>query len=99
MADEICKHCSKPIVLGHKKFSGLMWLTKGEERECFALAQYCWVDPAGGSQLHEPVKKEYTKKYNNVAEHWKVLDPDGKLVIVVDTESEANSLLTHLNRG
>jgi hypothetical protein len=40
-----CKHCSKEI----RYYSGRLW-----HDSSVVFPQYCYVDPAHGSRLHEP---------------------------------------------
>jgi hypothetical protein len=41
----------------------------------------------------------YTKEYDIDDRTWMILDPDGVEICVVRSESEADGLLSHLNRG
>ena len=43
----------------------------------------------------------YTKEYDAASGHngqWEILDPDGDWICYVDTEGQADALLSHLNR-
>lgn len=50
-----CEYCKKPLV-----FSEGQW--KNAADPAAELAQYCWVDPEYGSQLHYPIYAEGQKK-------------------------------------
>lgn len=103
-----CKHCGVSISFRTGKWSGKMWRTDDPSLAGSPLLQYCWVDPVGGSQLHEPVgdtssEKVYTKKHVKEGDYWEILDPSGNLVIKVDEwyycDNKVDDLLAHLNRG
>lgn len=45
-----CKHCQRPIT--YQQGDNGIWYE--ETPEVQIAAQYCWIDPVGGSQLHQP---------------------------------------------
>jgi hypothetical protein len=47
MKQSTCKHCGKSIFLDAGIWKTFSWIPKPD-------AQYCWIDPAQGSQRHEP---------------------------------------------
>lgn len=43
-----CKHCGQPIT----HIAGRLW-----HNESKVLPQYCWVNPVGGSRMHQPIEQ------------------------------------------
>ncbi len=41
----------------------------------------------------------YRKELNEHMKQWKILDPEGDYICQVETEEEADGLLSHLNRN
>jgi hypothetical protein len=41
----------------------------------------------------------YTKEYDQLYDMWEILDPEKIVIAAVKFESQANALLSHLNRG
>lgn len=49
----ICKVCKKEVKLTTVHGGFQQWKATADEDQ--TMAQYCWADPAGGSELHVPV--------------------------------------------